>query len=169
MSLVPSMLPLNYLILYFFFFNITTCSAVVFWLFTKPVNLPQKTVGYRLTLIQSSNLYFSLIRVILLELNHCCAYMQYLCCNGTNLLFHFFGNIVLSYSELPMIILKLKAFFMLSGHISVLFLLHYKPTRLWNRKRFWLKAVGSVYRSVNLFTTALNITQQTLQILNFSS
>ena len=79
-------------------------SAVVFWLFPKPVSLPQKTVGYRLTLIQSSNLYFSLIHVILLELNHCCAYMQCLCCNGTNLFFHFFGNIVLSYSELPMII-----------------------------------------------------------------
>ena len=49
-------------------------SAVVFRLFPKPVNLPQKTVGYRLTLIQSSNLYFSLMYVILLELNHCCAY-----------------------------------------------------------------------------------------------
>ena len=47
-------------------------SAVVFWLFPKPVNLPQETVGYQLTLIQSSNLYFSLIHVILLELNHCC-------------------------------------------------------------------------------------------------
>ena len=79
-------------------------SAVVFRLFPKPVNVPQKTVGYRLTLIQSSNIYFSLIHVILRELNHCCAYMQCLCCSGTNLLFHFFGNIVLSYSELPMII-----------------------------------------------------------------
>ena len=48
-------------------------SAVVYRLFPKPVNLPQKTVGYRLTLIQLSNLYFSLVRVILLELNHCCA------------------------------------------------------------------------------------------------
>ena len=79
-------------------------SAVVFQLFPKPVNLPQKTVGYRLTLIQASNLYFSLICVILLELNHCCAYMQCLCCNETNLFFHFFGNIALSYSELLMII-----------------------------------------------------------------
>ena len=34
-----------------------------------------------------------------------------------------------------------------------MFLLHYKPTRLWNWKRFWQKAVG--YRSVNLSTTAL--------------
>ena len=34
-----------------------------------------------------------------------------------------------------------------------MFLLHYKPTRLWNWNWFWLKAVG--YRSVNLFTTAL--------------
>ena len=42
------------------FFSIWS-SAVVFRLFPKPVNLPQKTVGYRLTLIQSSNLYFSLI------------------------------------------------------------------------------------------------------------
>ena len=41
--------------------------AVVFWLFPKPFNQPQETVGYRLTLIQSSNLYFSLIHVILLE------------------------------------------------------------------------------------------------------
>ena len=42
---------------------------------------------------------------------------------------------------------------MLSGHISIMFLLHYKPTRLWNWKRFWLKAIG--YRSVNLFRTVL--------------
>ena len=60
--------------------------------------------NYTLALIQASNLYFSLICVILLELNHCCAYMQCLCCNETNLFFHFFGNIALSYSELLMII-----------------------------------------------------------------
>ena len=32
--------------------------AVVCRLFRKPVNLLQKTVGYRLTFIQSSDLYF---------------------------------------------------------------------------------------------------------------
>ena len=45
-------------------------SAVVCWLFRKPVNLLQKTVGYRLTFIQSSDLYFLSIHAILLELDH---------------------------------------------------------------------------------------------------
>ena len=38
-------------------YTVYEISAVVFRLFPKPVNLPQKTVGYQLTLIQSSNLY----------------------------------------------------------------------------------------------------------------
>ena len=106
---------------------IDNTSAVVFRLFTRQVNLPQKTVGYWLTLIQSSNLYFSLIRVILLELNHCCAYMQCLCCNGTKLFFHFFGNIYSIVIQWVTDDHKLKGFFMLSGHtcISIMFLLHY--------------------------------------------
>ena len=47
-------------------------SAVVCRLFRKPVNLHvlQKTVGYRLTFIQSSDLYFLSIHAILLELDH---------------------------------------------------------------------------------------------------
>ena len=77
-------------------------------------------------------------------------YMQCLCYNGSSLLFHFFGNIVLSYSELPMII---NWSFFNAFRTLAMFLLHYKPTQLWNWKWFWLKAVG--YRSVNLFTTAL--------------
>ena len=46
-------------------------------LFRKPVNLHvlQKTVGYRLTFSQSSNLYFLSIHAILLELDHQCVHM----------------------------------------------------------------------------------------------
>ena len=109
-------------------------------------------VGYRLTLIQSSNLYFSLICVILLELNHCCAYMQCLYCYGKKIILSLLWkyNIVIQWVTDDH---KLKRFFMLSGHISNISLLHYKPTWLWNLKRFSLKVVS--YRSVNLFTTAL--------------
>ena len=48
-----------------------------------------------------------------------------------------------------------------------MFLLHYKPKRIWNWKQFWLKAVG--YRSVNLFTTALIFTHDCDFGLVFSS
>ena len=51
-------------------------SAVVCRLFRKPVNnLLQKTVGYRLTFIQSSDLYFLSIHAILRELDHQCVHM----------------------------------------------------------------------------------------------
>ena len=49
--------------------------AVVCRLFRKLVNLLQKTVGYRLTFIQSSDLYFLSIHAILLELDHQCVHM----------------------------------------------------------------------------------------------
>ena len=48
--------------------------AVVCWLFRKPVNLLQKTVGYRLTFIQFSDLCFLSIHAILLELGCVHAY-----------------------------------------------------------------------------------------------
>ena len=49
--------------------------AVVCRLFRKPVNLLQETVGYRLTFIQSSDLYYLSIHAILLELDHQCVHM----------------------------------------------------------------------------------------------
>ena len=49
--------------------------AVVCRLFQKPVNLLQKMVGYRLTFIQSSDLYFLSTHAILLELDHQCVHM----------------------------------------------------------------------------------------------
>ena len=49
--------------------------AVVCLLFRKPVNLLQKTVGYPLTFIQSSDLYFFSMHAILLELDHQCVHM----------------------------------------------------------------------------------------------
>ena len=49
--------------------------AVVCRLFRKPVNLLQETVSYRLTFIQSSDLYFLSIHAILLELDHQCVHM----------------------------------------------------------------------------------------------
>ena len=51
------------------------CIAVVCRLFRKPVNLLQKTVGYRLTFIQSSDLYFLSIHAILFELDYQCVHM----------------------------------------------------------------------------------------------
>ena len=49
--------------------------AVVCRLFQKPVNLLKKPVGYRLTFIQSSDLYLLSIHAILLELDHQCVHM----------------------------------------------------------------------------------------------
>ena len=51
-------------------------DAVVCRLFRKLVNLLQKTVGYWLTFIQSSDLYFlsNNVHVILLELHHQCVH-----------------------------------------------------------------------------------------------
>ena len=117
-------------------------SAVVRRLFRKPVNLFQKTVGYRLTFIQSSGLYFLSIHAILLELDHQCVHMS---CNVYVVMkqIHSFAtcrNIALSCSEWLMII-KSRGFYVL-GHISNIFLLHYEPKRLRNWKRFWLETVG---------------------------
>ena len=50
-------------------------TAVVCRLFRKPVNLLKKTVGYRLTFIQSSDLHFLSIHAILLEVDHQCVHM----------------------------------------------------------------------------------------------
>ena len=56
---------------------ITHCNAVVCQLFRKPVNLLQKTVGYRITFIHSSDLYFLHVSIHanLLELDHQCVHM----------------------------------------------------------------------------------------------
>ena len=50
-------------------------SAVVCQLFRKPVNLLQKAVGYQITFIHSSDLYFLSIHANLLELDHQCVHM----------------------------------------------------------------------------------------------
>ena len=74
-------------------------SAVVFQLFqNRLTNLKKRSVILN-SMFKPLYLIKLIHDVILLDLNYCCAYMQCLCCNGANLFFRFFGNIVLSYSE----------------------------------------------------------------------
>ena len=69
-------------------------TAVVFRLFPKPVNLPQKPVGYRLTFIQYSDISFSWTHkftsveppmcLCIGQVTFCCTdmsvFLHYLCC-----------------------------------------------------------------------------------------
>ena len=96
----------------------------------------KKRSGYRITFIQSSDLYFLSIHANLLELDHQCVHMWCLRCNETNSFIHYlyFRNVALSYSELLMII-KSRVYNVFK-RILAIFLLHYEPKWLWNWKQF---------------------------------
>ena len=103
------------------FLNTCTCMyafrTVVRRLFWKPVNLLQKTGGYRLTFIQSSDLYFLSIHAILLELDHQCVHINVYVVMKQIHYFTILRNVALSYSELLMIIIS---------HRILCFRIHYQ-------------------------------------------
>ena len=111
-------------ILFLHLFTYITFRAVVCRLFRKPVNLLQRTVGYRLTyVIQSSDLYFLLINTC-----HSAWIRPPMCVHVMFMLyimkqipsFTILRNVALSYSELVMILNKSRDFYVL-GHISIFF------------------------------------------------